>query len=160
MPSFDLVSEVDIHELSNAIDQANREINTRYDLKGTSSVIENNQTELVIKAPEEFQIEQILEILRQKLTKRGIDILCLKKGQCEKSTNQARLPVSIQHGIPAETAKKITQHIKQSKLKVQISMQGERIRVSGKKRDDLQSIISLVKDCNWGLPIQYENFRD
>jgi hypothetical protein len=160
MPSFDLVSEVNIHELGNAIDQANREINTRYDLKETSSVIENNQTVLVIKAPEEFQIEQILEILRQKLTKRGIDILCLKKGQCEKSTNQARLSINIQHGIPTETAKKITQQIKQTKLKVQTSIQGERIRVSGKKRDDLQSVISLVKGSNWELPIQYENFRD
>jgi len=160
MPSFDLVSEVDIHELGNAIDQANREINTRYDLKETSSVIENNQTDLVLKAPEEFQIEQILEILRQKLTKRGIDILCLKRRQCEKSTNQAKLFINIQHGIPTETAKKIAQHIKQTKLKVQISIQGEKIRVSGKKKDDLQSVISLVKDSNWDLPIQYENFRD
>lgn len=160
MPSFDAVSEVDKHELSNAIDQCNREISNRFDFKGTDSRIEQNDFDLVIHAPSEFQIKQIIDILINKISKRGIEPGCLDYSEISESNNEARMPVVIKHGINKELAKKIIKDIKESRLKVQTSIQGEQIRVTGKKRDDLQNIIALLKNSKYPVPLQYVNFRD
>jgi len=160
MPSFDIVSEVDLHELSNAIDQANREISNRFDFKGTDSRVELNDNVITLYAPAEFQVKQIEDILINKLAKRGIDIDCLEKGEITEKNNEARLPVTVRQGIDKELAKKLIRIIKDSKLKVQSSIQGDQVRVSGKKRDDLQEVIRLVKDSKVDLPLQFVNFRD
>jgi hypothetical protein len=160
MPTFDVVSEVDKHELANAIDQCNREINNRFDFKGTDSRVEQNDFELVIHAPTEFQIRQIVDILINKVSKRGIDSACLDYGNIVETINEARMPVKVRHGIETELAKKIVKHIKDSKLKVQAQIQGEQVRVSGKKRDDLQEVISLLKKTDYPVPLQFTNFRD
>ncbi len=160
MPSFDVVSQVDMHELTNAIDQSNREISTRFDFKGTNSRVEHSNNELTLIAPAEFQIKQISDILQNKLSKRKIDVTCLDMGKIVESINEARQPIIIRQGIDKELAKNITKIIKGSKLKVQSSIQGEQVRVTGKKRDDLQELISLLKNSNLGQPLQYINFRD
>jgi len=160
MPSFDTVSEVDKHELGNAIDQCNREISNRFDFKGTDSRIEQNDYDLVIHAPSEFQIKQIIDILVNKISKRGIDPNCLDYSEIAETNNEARMPVVIKHGIDKELAKIIIKDIKESRLKVQASIQGDQIRISGKKRDDLQNIIALLKDSKYPVPLQYVNFRD
>ncbi len=160
MPSFDVVSQVDMHELTNAIDQSNREISTRFDFKGTNSRVEHSNNELTLIAPAEFQIKQISDILQNKLSKRKIDVTCLDIGKIVESNNETRQPIIIRQGIDKELAKNITKIIKVSKLKVQSSIQGEQVRVTGKKRDDLQELISLLKNSNLGQPLQYINFRD
>jgi len=160
MPSFDVVSQVDMHELTNAIDQSNREISTRFDFKGTNSRVEHSNNELTLIAPAEFQIKQISDILQNKLSKRKIDVTCLDMGKIVESNNETRQPIIIRQGIDKELAKNITKIIKGSKLKVQSSIQGEQVRVTGKKRDDLQELISLLKNSNLGQPLQYINFRD
>jgi uncharacterized protein YajQ (UPF0234 family) len=160
MPSFDVVSEVDMHELKNAIDQANREISNRFDFKGTNSRVEQSDNELILIAPAEFQIKQINDILQIKLSKRSIDVGCLDRGKIIESNNEARQTVTIRQGIDKELAKKMTKLIKDIKLKVQSSIQGSQIRVTGKKRDDLQIIISMLEKSDLGLPLQFVNFRD
>ncbi len=160
MPTFDIVSEVDGHEVSNAIDQANREISNRFDFKGTNSRIEQQDLDLVIHAPGEFQINQIKDILVNKITKRNIDPACLEYAQITQSGNEARMPVSVRHGIDKELAKTLVKDIKAMKLKVQTAIQGEQVRVSGKKKDELQSVISALRDRNYPVPLQYINFRD
>ena len=160
MPSFDVVSEVDKHELDNAIDQCNREISNRFDFKGTNSRIEQNGYDLVIHAPSEFQIKQIQDILANKVAKRGIDVACLDCSEISETNNEARMQVTVRHGIEKDLAKKIVKDIKDSKLKVQANVQGDQVRVSGKKRDDLQSIITLLKNNSYTVPLQYVNFRD
>jgi len=160
MPSFDVVSQVDMHELTNAIDQSNREISTRFDFKGTNSRVEHSNNELTLIAPAEFQIKQISDILQNKLSKRKIDVTCLDMGKIVESNNETRQPIIIRQGIDKELAKNITKIIKESKFKVQSSIQGEQVRVTGKKRDDLQELISLLKNSNLGQPLQYINFRD
>lgn len=160
MPSFDVVSEIDNHELTNAIDQANREISNRFDFKGTNSRIENKDNILTLIAPAEFQVKQITDILQTKLSKRQIDVKCLDFGQIQESNNEARQQVAVRQGIDKELAKKIVKLIKETKLKVQANIQGEQVRVTGKKRDDLQDVIALLKEKNLELPLQYTNFRD
>ena len=160
MPSFDVVSEVDMHELTNAIDQTNREIANRFDFKGTNSRVEHSNNELILISPAEFQVKQISDILHTKLSKRKIDVACLEMGKIVESNNEARQSIIIKQGVDKELAKKITKIIKESKLKVQSSIQGEQVRVTGKKRDDLQEIISLLKNSNLNQPLQYVNFRD
>ena len=160
MPSFDVVSEIDMHELNNAVDQANREVSTRFDFKGTDSRVELSGNVITLIAPTEFQVKQINDILQTKLSKRGIDIKCLEHGKISENLNEARQPVTLRQGIDKELAKKITRIIKDSKLKVQAAIQGEQVRVTGKKRDDLQEVIALLKKSNIELPLQYENFRD
>lgn len=160
MPSFDVVSEIDVHELTNAIDQTNREVSNRFDFKGTESRVESSGETLTLIAPTEFQVNQINDILQNKMSKRGIDIKCLDYGKISESNNQARQPVTVRQGIDKELAKKITRIIKDSKIKVQASIQGEQVRVTGKKRDDLQEIIALLKKSPVELPLQYVNFRD
>jgi hypothetical protein len=160
MPSFDVVSEIDMHELNNAVDQTNREVSTRFDFKGTDSRVELSGNVITLIAPTEFQVKQINDILQTKLSKRGIDIKCLEHGKISENLNEARQPVTLRQGIDKELARKITRIIKDSKLKVQAAIQGEQLRVTGKKRDDLQEVIALLKKSNIELPLQYENFRD
>lgn len=160
MPSFDVVSEVDTHELSNAVDQANREVGTRFDFKGTNATFEFQQDKVQMKAPEEFQVKQMLDILMGKLAKRGIDVGALDLKDPEVSGQETRQTAEVKQGIDTPTAKKIVKHIKDAKLKVQAQIQGEQVRVTGKKRDDLQQVIALLKDSDLGLPLQYVNFRD
>ena len=160
MPSFDIVSQINMHELTNAIDQANREVTNRFDFKGTGSRIENKEQQVILIAPSEFQIKQINDILQLKLSKRGIDLKCLLYGAVSESNNEARQEITVRQGIDKELAKKIIKIIKDSKLKVQTNIHEEQIRVTGKKRDDLQSIIALLKKSNLELPLQFINYRD
>ncbi len=160
MPSFDVVSEVDMHELRNAVDQANREISNRFDFKGSDAKVEQNETELTLHAESDFQIEQINEILNRTLAKRGIDIQCLDREQIETANMRARQKVKVKQGIDKEMAKKLVKSIKDAKLKVQAAIQGEQVRVTGKKRDDLQEVIAMLRKGDFGLPLQFNNFRD
>jgi uncharacterized protein YajQ (UPF0234 family) len=160
MPSFDIVSEVDHHELSNAIDQANREIGTRYDFKGSDARIEQSQNQLTLTTESEFQIKQMTPILQQKMSKRGIDVSCLEFSDIIEMNRRARQQVLVREGLDKDLARKIVKLIKDSKLKVQAAIQGEQVRVNGKKRDDLQAVMQLLKAANLGIPLQFNNFRD
>lgn len=161
MPSFDIVSEIDQHELTNAIDQSNREIANRFDFKGTNSRIEAGEYVLTVIAPAEFQINQIHDILQNKLAKRGIDVRCLEPGKINENINEARQEITVRQGIDKELARKIVKLIKESKLKVQSAIQGDQVRVTGKKRDDLQEVIAFLKnEKSIEMPLQYTNFRD
>jgi uncharacterized protein YajQ (UPF0234 family) len=160
MPSFDVVSEFDAHEARNAVDQANREVNTRFDFKGTGSIFELEDAVIALTTQSDFQLEQMLDIMRQKLAKRGVDIACLKEEEPEITGTGARQKVIMRQGIDAPLARDLIKKIKASKVKVQSAIQGDKLRISGKKRDDLQSIIALLKDSGTDLPLQYENFRD
>ena len=160
MPSFDVVSEIEQQELTNAIDQANREISTRFDFKGTDSKIDLNEWVLTIVSKSEFQIKQINDILKNKINKRGIDIRCLEYEEIVENNNEARQIIKIKKGIDKDKAKLIVKMIKNSKLKIQASIQGEQVRISGKKRDDLQNAISELKKTKINIPLQYINFRD
>lgn len=160
MPSFDVVSEVDMHEVSNAVDQANREVSTRFDFKGTDARFELKDSVVTMHAQVEFQLEQMLDMLRNKLARRGVDVACIKLEDVEVAGQRARQNVILRQGIDQTLAKKIVKLIKDSKLKTQAAIQGEKVRVSGKKRDDLQAIIAVLKDAKLEMPLQYENFRD
>ncbi|MBT8104167.1 MAG: YajQ family cyclic di-GMP-binding protein [Woeseiaceae bacterium] len=160
MPSFDVVSDFDQHEASNAVDQANREVQTRFDFKGTGSKYVLEEQVITLTTQSDFQLKQMMDILEQKLAKRGVDIGCMEKQEPEFSGNEARQKVVLRRGIDADRARKLVKDIKSAKLKVQAAIQGDKLRVSGKKRDALQSVISLLKDTDVGLPLQYENFRD
>ena len=160
MPSFDVVSEIEQHELVNAIDQANREISTRFDFKGTNSKVELSEWVLTIISKSEFQVKQINNILENKINKRGIDIRCLEYDEITENNNEARQIITIKKGINKDKAKTIVKMIKNSKLKLQASIQGEQVRISGKKRDDLQNAISELKEAKFDIPLQYINFRD
>ncbi len=160
MPSFDIVSEIDMHELSNSIDQANREITNRFDFKGTNSRVELKENIITLVAPAEFQIKQIEDILTTKMSKRGIDIKCLEKGDVTENINEAKKAITVRQGIDKELAKKLVKLVKDTKLKVQSSIQGEQVRVTGKKRDDLQEVIQMLKNSKLDFPLQFTNFRD
>ncbi len=160
MPSFDVVSDFDAHEASNGIDQANREVNTRFDFKGTGSKFELDGQLITLTSQSDFQLKQMLDIMRQKLAKRGIDIGCLEEREPELTGNEARQTVLMRKGIESDLARKLVKQVKGSKLKVQTAIQGDKLRISGKKRDDLQAVIALLKQSDAGLPLQYENFRD
>jgi uncharacterized protein YajQ (UPF0234 family) len=160
MPSFDVVSDFDAHEARNAVDQASREVNTRFDFKGTGSKFVLDGQLITLTSESEFQLQQMLDILRQKLAKRGIDLGCLEEREAETVGSEARQTVLLRKGIESDLARKLVKMIKGSKLKVQAAIQGDQLRVSGKKRDDLQAVIALLKDSDVDLPLQYENFRD
>lgn len=160
MPSMDIVSKLEVQELANAVDQTNREIATRFDFKGTQAQVSVKEYELQLEAEGEFQIQQITQILDKKLVKRGIDLNCLESAAPVKSGKLVKQTITARAGIDAELAKKIVKLIKQSKLKVQAAIQQDQVRVSGKKRDDLQQVISLVKTADFNLPLQFINFRD
>jgi uncharacterized protein YajQ (UPF0234 family) len=160
MPSFDIESKVDNHEMSNAVDQANRELTTRFDFKGVNANFELKDDKVTLTAPEEFQISQMQDILNSKLTKRGIDISSLDPQPVDKNLAQAKLVLNVKQGVDQASAKKIVKFIKDGKFKVQASIQGDQVRVTGKKRDDLQDVIAALREENFGLPLQFGNFRD
>lgn len=161
MPSFDIVSEVDGHEVRNAVDQTNKEVSSRFDFKGSDARVEQTNLQLSIYADDEFKLEQVQDILRNKLTKRKIDVRRLEKGQVEKiSGNKVKQDVTVKTGLETDLAKKIIKILKENKLKVQASIQGDSVRVSGTKKDMLQEAIQIIKKAITDYPLQYQNFRD
>ncbi|HFB67272.1 MAG TPA: YajQ family cyclic di-GMP-binding protein [Aeromonadales bacterium] len=160
MPSFDIVSEVDNHELGNAVDQTKRELGNRFDFKGVDFAIEQEGDNIKLVADAEFQVNQILDVLQNKMIKRGIDIGCLEKGDITPSGKQTYMIVTVKQGLDSETAKKIVKLIKAKKMKVQSAIQGDKVRVTGKKRDDLQAVMALLRGAEVGVPLQFNNFRD
>lgn len=160
MPSFDVVSEVDLHELANAVDQANREVGNRFDFKGSDARIERADNVLTLQAQNEFQLQQMLDILHTKLAKRGVDVASLEAGKVEESASRARQEIKVRQGIDTETARKIVKLLKDMKLKLQASVQGEQVRVSGKKRDDLQQAMAVLREAKLEIPLQFVNLRD
>jgi uncharacterized protein YajQ (UPF0234 family) len=161
MPSFDIISEVNQVEVRNAVDQANKEISTRFDFKGSDARVELAEKLLTLYADDDFKLKQMTDVLTGKLTKRGVDIRALKHGTVEKiSGNKVKQVVTIRVGIEQELAKRIVKLVKDSRLKVQASIQGDAVRISGAKRDDLQSVITLMKKSVTDFPVQFGNFRD
>ncbi len=160
MPSFDVVSEVDMHEVTNAVDQANREVSTRFDFKGADARYERKEAEITLHAQVDFQLKQMLDILNEKLARRGVDIACMEIKEPEIALNHARQAAILRQGLDAPLAKEIIKRIKDAKLKVQATIQGEKVRVTGKKRDDLQEVIAMLRKAELALPLQFNNFRD
>lgn len=160
MPSFDVVSEVDFHEVTNALDQANRELTTRFDFRGVQATFERSDDTVTMTADADIQLQQMLDILQNKLHRRGIDIACLEVADATKLGKQVKQKVTIKQGLDSDTARKIVKLIKEKKLKVQSAIQGEKVRITGKKRDDLQQVIAFLKTAELDLPLQFDNFRD
>ena len=160
MPSFDVVSEVDKHELSNAVDQANRELSTRFDFKGSNASFELEGYVVTQAAPSPFQLRQMLDILRGRLSARGIDVRCLDEGDVLENVAGARQKITVRQGIEQAVSKKLIAAVKAAKLKVETQINGEKLRVTGKKRDDLQAAIALLRQQEVDLPLQFNNFRD
>jgi len=161
MPSFDIVSQVDKQEIRNATEQANKEITNRFDFKGSDARIEQKELELTVYADDEFKLGQVLDVLRGRLSKRNVDVRCLELGNIEKiSGDKVKRPVTVRVGVPQDTGKAIVKRVKDAKLKVQASIQGDTVRVSGAKKDDLQSAMQLVRQSVTDLPLQFVNFRD
>jgi len=160
MPSFDIVSEVDLPEVRNAVDQASREVGTRFDFKGVDASFELKESEITLTAESEFQIQQMMEILKSKLVKRNVDIMSMQEGDVVESGKKATLKVTMQQGIDADMGRKLVKMIKDKKLKVQTAIQGDKLRVTGKKRDDLQEVIAMLREAKLEIPLQYNNFRD
>jgi len=155
-----VVSEVDMHELTNAVDQANKEVTTRYDFKGTDAKVELSGNDVLLVGESKFQLGQMLDIFRIKLSRRGIDVDCMDVQQAEESGMKVKQKIVIKEGLDSESAKKITKLIKEKKLKVQAQIQKEQVRVTGKKRDDLQAVMAELRSAALGLPLQFKNFRD
>ena len=161
MPTFDIVSEVDKQEVRNAVEQVNKEVSTRFDFKGSDARVEQADYVLTVYADTEFQIDQVQDILNGKLTKRGVDVKCLELAEPEKvSGNKMKRLTTVKTGLEIELAKKIVRIIKDSKLKVQASIQGDAVRVTGAKRDVLQETIALMRKSITDFPLQFQNFRD
>ena len=160
MPSFDIVSEVDSHELTNAVDQMNREVTTRFDFKGSDAKVTLKEFDMNFEASSAFQLKQMRDIMVNKLSKRDIDTRCLDRGKVEERGLRAYQSITVKQGLDKEDAKKITKMIKEQKFKVQASIQGEQVRVTGKKRDDLQEVMAYLKSSELDLPLQFNNFRD
>jgi uncharacterized protein YajQ (UPF0234 family) len=160
MPSFDVVSEIDKQDVTNAVDQASRIVKNRFDFKGVDASFERDGNVVTIIAEADFQVQQMLDMLSSALHKCGIDIKCLEAGEVEESGKQARMKVTLREGIDQALAKKIVKMVKDQKMKVQAAIQGEQVRVTGKKRDDLQEVIALLKESDIDLPLQFINFRD
>lgn len=160
MPSFDVVSKVDEHELANAVDQANRELQNRFDFKGADASFSVEKESVILKAPSEFQVKQMEDILRDKLIKRDIDTRSLDPQKIEMNLAQARQTINVAQGLTSENAKKIVKLIKDKKLKVQSSIQGDQVRITGKKRDDLQAVMAMLRESDLELALQFDNFRD
>jgi uncharacterized protein YajQ (UPF0234 family) len=161
MPSFDVVSKADLHEVANAVDQTNRELGTRFDFKDTGAKVELSEAVITVQAPSRFQVDQVLDVLRTRLAKRGVDLKALDYGKVVEAGQRATQTITVRQGIDAEHARKLVKRIKDSKLKVQAAIQGDELRVSGKSRDDLQAVIALLrKQEDFDLPLQFVNFRD
>jgi len=160
MPSFDIISEINLHEVANAVDQANREVGTRFDFKGTNAKFELNEAVITLTAKVDFQLKQMMDILQLRLAKRGVDVLCMKIDDPVITGQTAKQTVTLRQGIDAELGKKIQRLIKDSKLKVQAAIQDKQVRVTGKSKDDLQTVIALARNAKLDLPLQFTNFRD
>ncbi len=160
MPSFDAVSELNAHEVANAIDQANRELAQRFDFKDSGARFELKDFVVTLHAQVDFQLKQMLEILKLRLSKRSIDLGCLEIKEPHTTLSSAQQEVVLRHGIDADTGRKLTRLVKDSKLKVQASIQGDKVRISGKQRDDLQAAIALLRAAKLDVPLQFTNFRD
>jgi uncharacterized protein YajQ (UPF0234 family) len=160
MPSFDVVSELNAHEVTNAVDQANRELQQRFDFKDTGATFTLEEFVVTMRAEVEFQLKQMLEILKIRLSKRGIDISCLEVKDPLTNLAEARQQVILKQGIDQDVGRKISRLIKESGLKVQAAIQGQKVRITGKKRDDLQEAIALIRGAKLEMPLQFENFRD
>lgn len=160
MPSFDVVSELDSHEVANAVDQANREISQRFDFKDTGAVFELQELTVTLRAQVDFQLKQMLDILKTRLAKRGIDVACVEAKDPQTTLSSATQEVVLKHGIDQESGKKLQRLVKDSKLKVQAALQGDKLRVTGKSRDDLQEAIALLRKSKVDVPVQFNNFRD
>ena len=160
MPSFDAVSELNAHEVANAVDQANRELAQRFDFKDTGASFELKELTVTLRAQVDFQLKQMLEILKLRLSKRGIDLQCLEVKDPQVNLSAAQQEVILRHGIDQETGKKLMRLVKDSKLKLQASLQGDKVRISGKQRDDLQAAMQLLRTAAVGVPLQFNNFRD
>ena len=161
MPSFDIVSQVDKQEVKNAVEQVNKEISNRYDFKGSDARVEQNELALAVFADDEFKLGQVMDVLRARMAKRGIDIRCLELGNVEKiSGDKVKRAVTVKVGVPQEKGKLIQKLLKDSKIKVAAAIQGDALRVQGAKKDDLQAAIQLVRQSVTDLPLQFANFRD
>ena len=160
MPSFDVVSEVDFHEVTNAVDQANRELSTRFDFRGVDAKFARNDDVIRLTAEAVIQLDQMLDILRAKIVKRSIDPRALETGEQEHVGKLLHRNIKVKQGIESALSKTIVKMIKDKKLKVQVAIQGDKVRVTGKKRDDLQQVISMLKEADFETPLQYDNFRD
>ena len=160
MPSFDIVSEVDLQEIRNALDQCIRELETRFDFRSIDASFEFSDSQILLSAEEEFQLVQMLDILKSKLVKRSVDVRCLDPGTIEASGKQKRQKFSLKQGIERDSAKLIVKTVKNEKLKVQTQIQGDQVRVTGKKRDDLQKVMAIIKELDLDIPIEFSNFRD
>jgi uncharacterized protein YajQ (UPF0234 family) len=161
MPSFDIVSQVDRQEVKNAVDQTNKEITNRFDFKGSDARVELNELQLTVYADDDFKLGQVIDVLRARLSKRNVDVRCLEPGGVEKiSGDKVKRPLTLRVGVPQEKAKSIVKLLKDAKLKVNASIQGDAVRVAGAKKDDLQAAIQLVRKSVTDLPLQYINFRD
>lgn len=160
MPSFDIISEVNMHEVSNAVDQSNRELVKRFDFKGTNAKFELEGNQVTLRAPNEFQVKQMFDILRERFAARKVDTRCLLAEKPQANVSETWQLVTVRSGIETDLARSIVKKIKKEKLKVQAAIQGDKVRVSGKKRDDLQKIIALLKESDIDIPLQYENYRD
>ncbi|HVO49306.1 MAG TPA: YajQ family cyclic di-GMP-binding protein [Steroidobacteraceae bacterium] len=160
MPSFDVVSELNAHELANALDQANRELAQRFDFKDTGATFELKDFTITLRAQVDFQLRQMLEILKLRISKRGIDLICLDIKEPQTTLSSAQQEVVLRHGIDAETGRKIARLVKDSRLKVQAALQGDKVRVTGKQRDELQQTIQLLRGAKLDVPLQFNNFRD
>jgi len=160
MPSFDVVSELNAHEVTNAVDQANRELAQRFDFKDTGARFELKEFLVAMHAEVDFQLKQMLEILKLRLSKRGIDLRCLEVKEPQTTLSAAHQEVVLRHGIDQDAGKAIARLVKDSKLKVQASLQGDKVRVTGKQRDDLQAAMALLRGAKLDVPLQFNNFRD
>jgi cyclic-di-GMP-binding protein len=160
MPSFDVVSEVDIQEVRNAVDQATRELSTRFDFKNVEASFELAEEQIKLEAREEFQLEQMVQILKDKLIRREVDVRVLDEGKIEASGKQKRQQFSLKQGIDRDAAREIVKLIKDSKLKVQAQIQGDQVRITGKKRDDLQAAMAALRGAELEIPLSFKNFRD
>ena len=160
MPSFDVVSELNMHEVDNAVDQANREVINRFDFKGTKCRFEQDKNVVTLIGEADFHLRQLQDILESKLIKRGVDIACLELADPDVNLAEARQKATLRQGLDSDQARKLVKIIKESKIKVQAAIQGDKLRVTGKKRDDLQEVIALLRETKFEMPLQYENFRD
>jgi uncharacterized protein YajQ (UPF0234 family) len=160
MPSFDIVSEIDLHQLTNAVDQSARIVDNRFDFKGVNASFEREDRKVVITADADFQAEQMVDMLRSALIKCDLDPKAMEVGEATPSGKQVKQLVELRHGLPTEACKKITKAVKETRMKVQAQIQGEQVRITGKKRDDLQAAMAMLRELDLELPLQFTNFRD
>ncbi|MFA5940431.1 MAG: YajQ family cyclic di-GMP-binding protein [Sinimarinibacterium sp.] len=160
MPSFDIVSKVDKHELTNAVDQARRELGNRFDFRGSDAAFDLDEYVITLSAPSDFQLKQMQDILNPRLAARGIDLRCLDAAEPEVNLSRAKQKITVKQGLEQAVAKKIIAKVKESKLKVEAQIHADKLKVTGKKRDDLQAAMALLRKVDIEVPLQFENFRD